>query len=144
MNGSSPPIKLNYMQIHSFCQLPNCGTSYWPQTIQTNPSISLLKKYLSTNDTMIPLYYYFGARKEQVKHCRLRLAISDWNYDLFKRHLLEDLICSCGYTAETSEHFLLHCLLCNSIRNKNINKLDENERNIDTLLFENDELMSHI
>ena len=118
-------------------------TQLWntlPQTIQTNPSISLLKKYLSTNDTMIPVYYYFGTRKEQVKHCRLRLAISDLNYDLFRRHLLEDPMCSCGYTAETSKHFLLHCPLYNSIRNKTINKLDENERNINTLLFGNDQL----
>ena len=97
-------------------------TQLWntlPQSIQTNPSISLLKKYLSTNDTMVPIYYYFGSRMEQVKHYRLRLAISDLNYDLFRRHLLEDPICSCGYTAETSEHFLLHCPLYNSIRNKN-------------------------
>ena len=34
-----------------------------------------------------PIYYYFGTRKDQVKHCRLRLAISDLNYDLFRRHL---------------------------------------------------------
>ena len=107
-----------------------------PLTIETNPSISLLKKYLSTNDTMIPVYYYFGTRKEQVKHCRLRLAISDLNYDLFRRHL----VCSCGYTAETSEHFLLHCRLYNMIGNKTINKLYENERNINTLLFGNDQL----
>ena len=73
------------------------------------------------------LYYYFGARKGQVKHCRLRLAISDLNYDLCRRHLLEDPICSCGYTAETSEHFLLHCPLYNSIRNKTINKLGDYE-----------------
>ena len=117
------------------------------QTILTNPSISLLKKYLSTNDTMIPIYYYFGTRKQQVKHCRLRLAISDLNYDLFRRHLLEDPMCSCGYTAETSEHFLLHCRcpLYNSIRNKTINKLDKNERNINerninTFLFGSDQL----
>ena len=68
--------------------------------------------------TLVPIYYYFGSRKEQVKHCRLRLAISDLNYDLFR-----------------SEHFLLHCPLYNSIRNKTFNKLDENERNINTLLF---------
>ena len=54
---------------------------------------------------MGPIYYYFGSRKEQVEHCRLRLAVND----LFRRHLLEDPICSCEYTAETSEHFLLHC-----------------------------------
>ena len=50
------------------------------------------------------------------------------------------LTCSCGYTAETLEHFLLHCPLYNSIRNKTISKLDENERNISTLLFGNDKL----
>ena len=89
---------------------------------------------------MVPIYYYFGARNEQVKHCRLRLAISDLSYDLFRRHLLENPICSCGYTAETSQHFLLHCLLYNSVRNKTNNKLDENERNINTLLFGNEQL----
>ena len=96
--------------------------------------------YLSTNDTAVPIYYYFGSRKEQVKHCRLRLAISNLNYDLFRPHLLEDPVCSCGYTAETAEHFLLHCPLYNSIINKTINKLDENERNINRLLFGNDQL----
>ena len=139
MKESFPLIKQNCMQIHSFRQLPNCGTHYlklYKQILQ----LARWKKYLSTNDTMIPIYYYFGTRKEQVKHCRLRLAISDLNYDLFRRHLLEDPMCSCGYTAETSEHFLLHCPLYNSIRNKTINKLDENKRNINTLLFGNDQL----
>ena len=88
---------------------------------------------------MVFIYYYFGSRKEQVKHYRLQLAISNLNCDLFRRHLFEDPVYSCGYTAET-EHFLLHCPLYNSIRNKTINKLDENERNINTLLFGNDQL----
>ena len=103
-------------------------------------SVSMLKKYFSTNDTMVRTYYYFGFRMEQVKHCRLRLAISNLNYDLFRRHLLEDPDCSCGYTAETSEHFLLHCPLYNSVRNKTISKLDEKQRNINTLQFGNDQL----
>ena len=38
------------------------------------------------------------------------------------------------------QHFLLPCPLYNSIINKTINKLDENERNINTLLFGNDQL----
>ena len=96
---------------------------------------------MSTNDTMVSIYYYFGSRKEQVKHCRLRLAISNLNYDLFRRHLLEGPVCACGYTADTSEHFPLHCPLYNSIRNTTISKLDENKRNINTLLFGNDQLI---
>ena len=96
---------------------------------------------MSANDNIVPIYYYyFGSRKEQVQHCRLRLAISDLNYDLFRRHLSEDPKCSCGYTAETSEYFLLRCPLDNSIRKKTIRKLDENKININTLLFGNDQL----
>ena len=41
---------------------------------------------------------------------------------------------------QTSEHFQLHCPRYNSIRIKTINKLDENERTINTLLFGNDQL----
>ena len=51
------------------------------------------------------LYIIILALERNVKHCRLRLAISNLNYDLFRRHLLEDAVCLCGYTAETSEHF---------------------------------------
>ena len=106
--------------------------------MQVNPLISLLEKKRHVNE--YPRYYYFGFRKEQVNHRTLQLVISNLNYDSFRRHLSDDPVCSCGYTAETSEHFLLHCPLYNSIRNKTINKLDENERNINTLLFGNDQL----
>ena len=37
-------------------------TQVWntlPQTIQTNPSVSLMTKYLSTNDTMVPIYLFW-------------------------------------------------------------------------------------
>ena len=66
---------------------------------------------------------------KQVNHCRLRLVISNINYDLFRRHLLDDPVCSCGYTAETFEHFLLR------IRNKTINKIDENEKTTTPIHF---------
>ena len=69
---------------------------------------------MSVNNTLVPVYYYFAFRKEQVNHCRLRLVNSNLNYDLFRRVLLNGPLCSCGYTAETSEHFLLHCPLYNS------------------------------
>ena len=52
----------------------------------------------------------------------------------------DDPVCLCGYTAETSEYFLLRCPLDNSIINKTFSKLDENTRNINTLLSGNDQL----
>ena len=67
-----------------------CAILYDSDCLFVMALVSLLKKYLSAKDTMVPTYYYFGFRKEQGKHCRLRLAISNLNYDLFRRHLLED------------------------------------------------------
>ena len=42
--------------------------------------------------------------------------------------------------SRTAEHFLLDRPLYNSARNKTINKLDENKRNINTFLSGNDQL----
>ena len=45
------------------------ATRLWntlPETIQVNPSVSLLRKHLSLNDTLVPVYCYFASRKEQV------------------------------------------------------------------------------
>lgn len=111
-----------------------------PNELKNNPSLSLLKKHLSDSDNNVPSSYYLGARKQQLLHCRLRLGMSDINYDLYRRHLLNDPTCRCGYPAETSEHFLLYCPTYNDIRTLTINKLDVHHREINTLLFGNDTL----
>ena len=46
-----------------------------------------------------------GKRKEQITHCRLRLEISNLNYDLMKRHLTANPAGICGQPYETAEHF---------------------------------------
>ena len=89
---------------------------------------------------MIPIYYYFGTRKEQVKHCRLRLAISDLNYDLFRRHFLKTLCVHADIQQkhQSISYYIVPFIIVLEI--KTINKLDENERNINTPLFGNDQL----
>ena len=75
----------------------------------------------------MPIYYYFGCRKEQVNHCRLGLAISSLNYDLLRRHLLDcDPVCS--LMRIYSRNILLPCPLYDSIRNSSINKISEKEK----------------
>ena len=76
--------------------------------------------YSSTNDTIVSIYYYFGSKKEQIKHCRLRLAITNLNYDLFRRQSLEDHVCSCGYTAEHQSISYYVVPFKNSNRNKRL------------------------
>ena len=83
-------------------------TQVWntlPGTTQLNPSVNLLKNKIM-NDTLVAICYYSASRKGQVNHSRLRLAISNLNYDLFRHNLLDDPVCSCGYPVEISEHFL--------------------------------------
>ena len=107
------------------------------QTIQANPSISLLKKVF-VSECQYSSFIILALERNKLSIVDLDLL--SVTYDLFRRQLLEDPVCLCRYTAETSEYFLLRCLLDNSIRNKTISKLDENERNMNTLLFGNDQL----
>lgn len=50
----------------------------------------------------------------------VRLGMSNLNYDLYRRHLIEDPACPCGNYAETAEHYLLSCPLFNNKRNTRI------------------------
>ncbi|XP_076452566.1 uncharacterized protein LOC143288125 [Babylonia areolata] len=112
-------------------------TKLWnsvPDNIKCSDSLSLLKRYLSSSDTAVPPHYYIGNREEQIHHCRLRLNMSNLNQDLFDRHLRPDTNCSCGYPAETVEHFLLHCPNYNNIRENTIATLPANSTNLNTLL----------
>ena len=60
--------------------------------------------------TQIPsLFFYNGGRKAQIIHCKLRLGMSDLNYDLLNRHLTTNSSCDCGEGKETPEHYILHC-----------------------------------
>ena len=88
------------------------ATAEWnslPISVQQSTSLSVFKRSLSLSDSKVPAYYYFGERNAQVIHCRLRLEMSNRNNDRINRHLSADPKCSCGYSKETAEHYLLHC-----------------------------------
>ena len=135
-------------------------TAEWnslPISVQQSTSLSVFKRSLSLSDSKVPAYYYFGERNAQVIHCRLRLEMSNLNNDLVNRHLSTDAKCSCGYSRETAEHYLLHCpnyehyllhcpnyehylLHCPNylnIRARTILTLPSNQTNIRTLLYGN-------
>ena len=125
-------------------------TAEWnslPISVQQSTSLSVFKRSLSLSDSKVPAYYYFGERNAQVIHCRLRLEMSNLNNDLVNRHLSTDPKCSCGYSRERAEHYLLHCpnyehylLHCPNylnIRAGTILTLHSNQSNIRTLLYGN-------
>lgn len=116
------------------------ATALWnnlPDNIKNFQSISQLKNYLRTSDSIVPQYYYRGKRKEQILHCRLRLGMSDLNHDLFERHLQQNPSCSCQYPNETAEHYLLHCTNFTNQRQNTILTIPANYRNIENLLYGN-------
>ena len=108
-------------------------TAKWnslPISVQQSTSLSVFKRSLSLSDSKVPAYYYFEERTAQVIHCRLRLEMSNLNNDLVNRHLSTDPKCSCGYSRETAEHYLLHCPKYINIRARTILTLPSSQTNI--------------
>ena len=92
---------------------------------------------MSLSDSKVPADYYFGERNAQVIHYHLRLQMSNLNNDLVNRHLRADPKCSCGYSKETAEHYLLHCPNYSNIRARTILTLPSGQTDIRTLLYDN-------
>lgn len=113
-------------------------TAIWnklPDYVKSFNSISQIKSYLRSSDTIVPPYYYRGDRREQILHCRLRIGMSDLCFDLWERHLIADPSCACQDPNETAEHFLLYCPNFINQRMNTISKLPTYLRTVDTLLF---------
>ena len=108
-----------------------------PPDIQETQSLGQLKHYLSNTDCLVPPYYYIGNRETQVVHCRLRMGMSNLNYDLYTRHLSNDPSCACSFPNETSEHFLLHCPLYTRQRAITISSIPPHQISIQNLLHGN-------
>jgi hypothetical protein len=63
-----------------------------------------------------PKIFEVGARYPSVLHTRFRLGNSTLNDDLSCRNCIPSPTCACGYHRETTEHYLLHCPLCDTYR----------------------------
>ena len=114
-----------------------------PVNIQESSSLSEFKRYLTNNDNKIPSYYNSGKRMEQIIPCRLRLEMSDINWDLFNRHLTENQTCACGHPFGTAEHFLLLCPNYYDIRRDTIMQIENKYSDIQISLFGNPSLGTH-
>ena len=84
--------------------------------------------------TQILLLSFTTVVEKHIIHCKLRLGLSDLNYDLLNKHLTTNNSCDCGERKETSQHYILHCPPFTHVRHKTIFKLPANALNISTLL----------
>ena len=87
------------------------------------------------NDNNVPNYCYLDKKTELCIHCRLRLEMSDLNFDLLSRHLPDTPLCACGHLFETAEHFLLLCPNYQNERLDTIRHVEDNYTEIHILLF---------
>ena len=94
-----------------------------PDRIKSLDSIAQFKRYLAINDSSVPPYYHANDRFSEIRHCKLRLEISDLKSDLHKRHLTEDKSCACGKEEEDAYHYLLECPLYRNAREMSIHTL---------------------
>ena len=95
---------------------------------------SLSGTFLQTLPDLVTPFFYNGSRKAQITHCKLRLGISDLNYDLLNRHLTTNSSCDCGERNETSERYILHRPRFTHVRQNTIFRIPANLLNITTFL----------
>ena len=83
------------------------------------------------------LLFYYGTRRENVFHARLRMKCSSLNGHLYDMYIVESPRCSCGYTYENTEHYFLHCNLYNTQRAQLLTNVYNYTQSIttDTLLY---------
>ena len=133
---------------NNLCRTALHNSSFFPSTIslwndlpaeiKTLTSIGAFKRYLTQNDHSVPPYYYIGERSAQIAHCKLRIKMSDLNFDLFNRHIKPCMKFSCTAEKEDAEHFLLYCPLFNTHRKTTIDILPHIAKHCNTLLHGND------
>ena len=59
----------------------------------------------------------------EIIHCKIRHEISDLNSDLFKRHLINDMSCICGFRQENALHYFYHCPLFENSRRDTLHQI---------------------
>ena len=94
-----------------------------------------LKKKLKS-----PEYYGEGSRKLSILHARLRHQCSSLNSDLYRINITNDPKCQCGAPYEDSIHYLMECPLYQNERYCLFRNLRETNKNIEKLLFGNNEI----
>ena len=99
----------------------------------------------------MPKHYYFGNRRAQILHIRLRTGCSSLNLDLFLINITDSTFYKCG-SIEDAQHFVFHCssikdrdALLNSIRIHQTPTLDIILHGDDSLSIEiNQRIFAHV
>ena len=103
--------------------------------IKHAPSLSSFKRLLFKNVSPAPKYFYFGNRKTQILHTKLRTNCSSLAHDLYNKNITDSPNCQCG-EPETTLHFFLKCPRYTIQRTLMVNTVSNYRQiSIKTLLF---------
>ena len=112
--------------------------------IRNTPTLDSFKIKLKTPLFKPSTYLGEGSRRLDIIHARLRHQCSSLNGDLYRINLIENPNCNCGAPYEDVIHYFLECPLCQIQRANLFNDIESIELNIETILFDNEDLSLQI
>ena len=111
-NSSNISSIRTHTSLHMNSFIPST-ISLWnslPVEAKTIDTVSGFKTYLKSDNPKQNNLFYYGKRRSQVIHTRLRNECSSLNHHLFVKNIVPSSLCVCG-SQETTYHFLLVCPL---------------------------------
>ena len=111
-----------------------------PDEAKLVDNISDFKMALDINKPRSNPLFYYGKRRQQVLHTRLRTNCSSLNKHLYDRNLVISPLCQCGKIEDTT-HFFLICPLHANLRLTLVRTIEQyTDISLRTLLFGDDNL----
>ena len=117
------PSSRNASNFQNFkCRTETFKRSFYPNSTSDWNSLPLEARSTShfTQEmrTKCNPLYYEGSRLNNIKHAQLRMNCSKLNAHLFSLHVHDTEQCACGHLIEDTSHYLLHCPLYGTSREK--------------------------
>ena len=141
-NNSRLPIARTALYQQSF--LPSVIRAWNNLSLahRNSPTLQAFKSSFKRTLSKPPIYYYYGKRKLQILHTRLRTKCSALKDDLFRKNVIESPLCHICQTAETTSHYLFDCTRFSQQRAVLERSLVGLDISLHVLLFGNDSLTS--
>ena len=112
-----------------------------PIDIRNLGSHSAFKCYINRDKIIPNKLYFFGERRIQVIHARLRTNCSSLHQHLYFRNIIDSPLCSCG-EIESNQHYFFDCRYYREFRDSLFQSVSEiTTVSLHTLLF-GDETLS--
>ena len=119
-NSSSQSLPPNHTTLFQRSIIPSI-TRAWnrlPESTQPSKFPQIFKREISERLSVPapPLYYSLGTKVGNILHTKLRVGMSNLNAHLYSIQKIESPNCSCGYTPETTNHFIINCHMHAQVR----------------------------